>query len=204
MRELLEAGLEKLGLQTSRQLCENYFTYIELLSKWNKAYNLTAIKGEEAMLNRHVLDSLSVHSYIEGERCLDVGTGAGLPGLILALAQPEKKWVLLDSNQKKLRFIQHVKTVLGITNIEIVHARVETYQVEQTFDTVICRAFTSMDNYIALVQHLCKTNACVLAMKGAKVDEEHDSIKSLCKSSETIILDVPGSDGQRALIKARF
>ena len=204
MRELLETGLLRLGLQPTTVLCENYLTYIELLTKWNKVYNLTAIKGAEAMLNRHVLDSLSVHSYIQGEQCLDVGTGAGLPGMILALAQPEKKWTLLDSNQKKLRFIQHVKTALCIKNIEIVYARVEDFKPQLGFDTVICRAFSSMENYLSLVKHLCNVDCVVLAMKAAKAEEECLSIKMLSKTSEIILLDVPGADGQRALIRVKL
>lgn len=203
MQDIIQTGLTRLGLPSDDALCQNYQTYIELLTKWNKTYNLTAIKGEEAMLNRHVFDSLSVYAYIEGGHCLDVGTGAGLPGLILAMAQPDKEWVLLDSNQKKLRFIQHVKTTLAIKNVEIVHARAEAYRPDKGFDTVICRAFTSMPDYIAMVKHVCHVDSCILAMKGAKAEEEQASIKNLCQTSEVIVLDVPGAEGLRTLIKVK-
>ncbi len=200
LEALLEDGCQRLGIDAGNTT-PAYLQYIKLLTKWNNTYNLTAIKEPEEMLYRHVLDSLSVHSFIEGERCIDIGTGAGLPGLILALAQPEKKWTLLDSNQKKLRFIQHVKTTLNINNIEIVHTRVEDFKPQQGFDTVVCRAFSSMENYLSSVKHLCELDCAVLAMKAAKAEEECLSIKNLCKYSEIILLDVPGADGQRALIK---
>ena len=176
MQDLLKTGLEGLGLDPEQQPCSQYLAYIELLYKWNKTYNLTAIKQPEAMLNRHVLDSLSVHSFIKGERCLDVGTGAGLPGMILALSQPKTVWTLLDSNQKKVRFLRHVKAKLNVNNVEIVQVRVETYKPAKKFDTVISRAFAPLARLLEQTQHLITKENQLLAMKGKQVSDEIDQL----------------------------
>ncbi len=172
MEEILKTGLLRLGLEPVELPCSVYLHYVELLYKWNRTYNLTAIEEPEEMLRRHVLDSLTVLSYIKGTRCLDVGTGPGLPGFILALAQPEKHWVLLDSNQKKIRFLRHVKAELQIQNIEIVQSRVEDYINKQPFDTVICRAFAPLSRILKLTSHLITKDNQLLAMKGRQADEE--------------------------------
>ncbi len=166
------AGLQSLGLQHDQQPCSHYIRYVELLHKWNQTYNLTALKQPEQMLSRHVLDSLSVLPFIEGKRCLDIGTGAGLPGLILALALPESEWTLLDSNQKKIRFLQHVKAELQIDNVEVVHSRVEDFIPDKEFDTVICRAFAPLNRMLKFSQHLITNNNQLLAMKGKTIDIE--------------------------------
>lgn len=166
------AGLQSLGLQPDQQPCNDYIRYVELLHKWNQAYNLTALKQPEQMLSRHVLDSLSVLPFIEGKRCLDIGTGAGLPGLILALALVETEWTLLDSNQKKIRFLQHVKAELQLDNVEVVHSRVEDFVPKNHFDTVICRAFAPLNRMLKFSQHLITNNNQLLAMKGKTIDSE--------------------------------
>tara|TARA_R110000782_G_scaffold16289_6_gene46861 strand:- start:2939 stop:3559 length:621 start_codon:yes stop_codon:yes gene_type:complete len=176
MLEVLQAGLERLDIQAEKALCRDYLRYIELLAKWNVAYNLTAVKEPEAMLNRHLLDSLSVHSFVKGEHCLDIGTGAGLPGMILALAQPEKHWTLLDSNQKKIRFLRHVIAELTVDNVELVHARIETFKPVKEFDTIICRAFAPLPRMLEQTQHLLTTANQLLAMKGKQVETEVDEL----------------------------
>lgn len=176
MLDKLKAGLESLSLDPEQQPCDQYLTYITLLHKWNQSYNLTAIKQPEEMLARHVLDSLSVLPFITGRDCLDIGTGSGLPGLILALALPETRWVLLDSNQKKTRFLRHVKAELDITNIEIIQSRVEAFKAEINFDTIICRAFAPLNRLLELTQHLITEDNQLLAMKGKQASEEIEEL----------------------------
>lgn len=176
MLDKLKAGLVRLGLDPEQQPCSQYLTYIALLHKWNQSYNLTAVKQPEQMLTRHVLDSLSVLSFIKGQHCLDIGTGPGLPGMILALALPNTSWTLLDSNQKKVRFLRHVKVELGISNVEIVQSRAESYKAEKNFDTIICRAFAPLNRLLELSQHLITKDNQLLAMKGKQVSDEIDEL----------------------------
>ena len=168
----MKAGLLSFGLNPEHHPCPAYLAYIALLSKWNRAYNLTAVKDPEQMLYRHILDSLSVLSFVRGNQCLDVGTGPGLPGMILALAQPDTHWTLLDSNQKKVRFLRHVKAELDIKNIDIVQSRVEDYKPDKDFNTIICRAFAPLKRMLDLTGHLISQPNQLLAMKGKNVAEE--------------------------------
>jgi len=203
MQDLLKTGLEGLGLDPEQQPCSQFIAYIGLLHKWNQTYNLTAIKQPEQMLSRHVLDSLSVIPFIEGRRCLDVGTGAGLPGMILALAKPDTHWVLLDSNQKKVRFLRHVKAELKVDNIEIIQSRAEEFNPETDFDTVICRAFAPLDRMLKQTQHLITCNNQLLAMKGKQISDEIDKLgehKFLIKVSN---IQLSGDDTSATLVQIR-
>ncbi len=176
MQDLLLTRMEHLGLDPTAQPGSQYLQYIALLHKWNQAYNLTAVKKPEDMLRRHVLDSLSVLAFIKGRQCLDIGTGAGLPGLILALAQTRRQWTLLDSNQKKIRFLTHIKGVLNVDNVEIVQARVEDYQPKQEFDTLICRAVAPLQRLLEQTAHLITPTNQLLAMKGRQVGDEINAL----------------------------
>jgi 16S rRNA (guanine527-N7)-methyltransferase len=176
MLDKLKTGLQGLGLEPDQHPCEQYLDYIALLDKWNKTYNLTAVKYPEQMLSRHVLDSLTVISFIKGQRCLDIGTGPGLPGLILALALPETNWVLLDSNQKKVRFLRHAISELGISNVTATQARAESYQPESDFDTLVCRAFAPLNRMLEWSQHLISEHNQLLAMKGKQVEDEIEEL----------------------------
>ena len=200
MRDLLEIGLERLGLEASPSLCSSYLRYIELLVKWNKTYNLTAIKDPEDMLYRHILDSLSIHSFVKGKNCLDVGSGPGLPGMILALAQPEKHWTLLDSNLKKTRFLRHVKTSLNLENVDIVQSRVETHQDEQGFSTIVCRAFSSLRDFYDGSMHLLDKAGVLLAMKAHVDESELEEVRPVLKNIEISALDIPDTESTRCVV----
>jgi 16S rRNA (guanine527-N7)-methyltransferase len=192
MQDLLEDELNNLGLIPEQCPCDEYLIYIQLLEEWNQTYNLTAIKEPKQIITRHIINSLSVLPYIKGMHCLDVGTGAGLPGIVLALAQPDKKWVLLDNSQKKVRFLRHVKHQLRIDNIEIIRSRIEGYAPTISFDTVICRAFAPLKRLLQQTGHLVTSSNQLLAMKGEAVDDE---IQVLTEHNFQIkIFDLPSSD----------
>jgi 16S rRNA (guanine527-N7)-methyltransferase len=196
LKQLKEALTElKLDLPTHMQ--QRLVDYLELLSKWNKTYNLTAIRDPEEMLIKHVLDSLVVAPYITGKRLIDVGSGAGLPGLILALINPDQQWTLLDSNGKKTRFLLQAKVTLGLDNVEVVHSRVELFQPEQLFDGVIARAWASIHDMLAATMHLYGKKATLWAMKGLYPKEELELIDMPNKVHELV---VPELNEQRHLV----
>ena len=198
--ERLRTGLLQLGIEPAPELCQKYMDYVALLAKWNKAYNLTAIHDPLAMLERHVLDSLTVLPFIKGPRCLDVGTGAGLPGLVLALAAPETEWTLLDSNQKKLRFLRHVQARLGLANIRPLRARVEAHQDAEGFATIICRAFGPLRGFYDASRHLLQKNGRLLAMKAAPGEAELAAVRARVARLEIRPLPVPGRAARRCVV----
>ncbi|MFI4962337.1 MAG: 16S rRNA (guanine(527)-N(7))-methyltransferase RsmG [Legionellales bacterium] len=173
LRQLLERGLEQFKLTN---LCDPLLEYLLLLYKWNGAYNLTALRDMESMVSKHLLDSLAILPWIKGSRILDAGTGAGLPGIPLALAKPDMQFVLLDSNGKKIRFLNEVKRQLHLKNLEIVQFRVENYHPAQGFDTVLSRAFSSLEQMIHWTGHLVAQDGIWLAMKGRYPETELHSI----------------------------
>jgi len=162
----LKQGLEKMGLDISTETQSRLMAYVQLMQKWNKAYNLTAVRDQEQIVIRHILDSLSIASYISASPVLDVGTGAGLPGIPLALIMKEKKIVLLDSNGKKTRFLTQAKIELGIDNIEIIHSRVEDFTPSEPIAIITCRAFAALNTILERTQHLVTSTTRILAMKG--------------------------------------
>lgn len=172
-------------------------SFLELLQKWNQAYNLTAIRDPKDMVTKHILDSLVVAPYIKGPRIIDVGTGAGLPGIPLAIALPHFQFTLLDSNGKKIRFLTQVLAELGLKNIEIVQERVEDYQSTEGFQTIISRAFASLDDFIDKTKHLLATDGQILAMKGKVLDEE---LKNVTGHVKVCQLEIPGLKEQRNLV----
>ena len=162
----LQQGLKELGLNIPADRQQKLLDYLQLMLKWNKAYNLTAIREMDSMVIRHLLDSLSIMPYISKSPILDVGTGAGLPGIPLALCLPDYQFVLLDSNGKKTRFLTQAKIELGIENIEVIHSRIEEYQPSYGFEIITCRAFAALNTILDRTQHLVTSGTRVMAMKG--------------------------------------
>lgn len=202
LRAKLDAGLEKLGLDLPETVREGLIAYVELLAKWNKAYNLTAVRDPLEMVTRHLLDSLAVVPHFHARRAIDVGTGGGLPGIPLALVFPEREFVLLDSNSKKTRFLVQIKAELGLENVTVVHARVEEYHPNQIFDTVITRAFASVADILTSSRHLLKPGGEFLAMKGLVPAEELASLPAGFHLEGVIPLSVPGLEQeQRHLLR---
>lgn len=180
---------------------EAFEAYLILLKTWAKVYNLTTIVDPEEMVIKHILDSLSVAPYLQGQRFIDVGTGAGLPGMVLAIAHPEHSWILLDAVQKKTHFLQAVKAKLKLNNIEIVHARVESYRCDPLCDGVVTRAFSDLSSMLTNTQHLCQSTGMFYAMKGRHPEEELVNIpKNYCIKA-VIPLVVPGLNAERQLIE---
>ena len=160
------ADAAALGVALAGPDAQRLFTLLAELARWNRSFNLTAIEEPERMVTHHLLDSLAVHSDLAGTRIADVGTGAGFPGLPLALVNPQRHFTLIDSSAKKIRFVTHAVHALGLANVAAVHARVEALRPEVTFDTVVARAFAPLPELLPLVAPLCGTGTVVLAMKG--------------------------------------
>ena len=195
-------GLKALDIQVA--LAEPLTDYVTLLYKWNKPYNLTAVRRPEDMVIKHVLDSVTLVPYLSScKRLCDVGTGAGLPGIPLALCFPDKEFVLLDSNGKKTRFLYQVRQQLRLDNVSIVEGRAETYQPDQGFDVVMSRAFADLNRMCHLTAHLLDTEGVWLAMKSQTVDTEIADLHTSVEISEQIDLVVPGLDELRQLVVLR-
>jgi 16S rRNA (guanine527-N7)-methyltransferase len=189
-----------IGIEISEFQVEQLIKYIELLIKWNKAYNLTAIRDPREMLNRHLIDSLSIAPFIKGENILDVGTGPGLPGIPMAILYPDIQFLLLDSNGKKTRFLTQCKITLGLQNIQVFNGRVEEADIDIKFDQIVSRAFTSLGNMVNLCAHLLAEKGQFMAMKGLASETEAKEIPTSYLIKESIPLTVPGCEEQRHLI----
>lgn len=197
----LEAYLAEINLSATAEQKKQLIDFVGMLNKWNKAYNLTSVRDPEAMLVRHIMDSLVVSKHLQGERFIDVGTGPGLPGIPLAIMNPNKTFVLLDSLGKRIRFQKQVAFELGIRNISSVESRVEAYQAEQQFDGVLSRAFASIQDMLSWCHHLPAEHGLFYALKGQLNDEELQQMPSGFVIKEIIELKVPKLDEQRHLLK---
>ena len=200
-QELIQ-GAQQLNVALSKQQQEQLLQYLGLLIKWNKAYNLTAVRNPDEMVSRHLLDSLSVVEYVQlyGDNWLDVGSGGGMPGVPLAIMFPERKFTLLDSNGKKTRFLTQVKLELKLDNLEVIHSRVEAYTPEQAFSGIISRAFSSLEDFTNWTRHLGDLHTNWLAMKGVHPDDELQALPEDFRLDSCQILKVPGCQGQRHLL----
>lgn len=198
---MLRKGIEQLGLEVSQEQLLYFKTHLELLLKWNKTYNLSAIRQMDQMITHHTLDSLAVAPYLkEKETILDVGSGAGFPGLVLAIYYPNKKITLVDTVQKKTSFLTAVKNELQLNNVTVFHERVEKMDQKVLYDAIISRAFASIKDFMALSQHLLAEKGTFYAMKAAQFEEELEDIKSSTKSYTVVPLKIPFLDASRTLI----
>lgn len=201
-RKLLISGLTALELSLSDYQIEQLLSFVRLIEKWNKAYNLTAIRNQEEMVNLHLLDSLAIVPFISGQRVIDIGTGAGLPGIPLAICLPDREFTLLDSNAKKTRFVQQAALELKLNNVTVCHHRAENYRPEKLFDTVLTRAFASLADIVKLTAHLLAKDGALMAMKGLNPDEELAQLPAAVSAKATIIpVRVPGLDIERCLVR---
>lgn len=200
----LKSAAGKLNVELSEPQIEQLLKYLQLLSKWNRTYNLTAVRDPEEMLWRHLVDALSVVPFIKGPKVLDVGTGPGLPGIPLAIVYSGISFSLLDSNIKKTRFLTQSAIELGLKNVEVLHTRVELQPSDKVYDQILSRAFASLDKMVDLCHPLLSPTGQFLAMKGQQpIDEQEDLARRFqdrFRISEDLNLDVPGCEGQRHLI----
>ena len=192
--------LDEAQLDLNAEQQQQCISYVALLDKWNSAYNLTSVRDPEEMLVKHVLDSLVVAPHLSGDRFIDVGTGPGLPGVLLAIFYPDKHFTLLDSLGKRIRFLNQVKLQLKLDNIQPLQSRVEDHQPEQGYDGVISRAFASMNDMLNWCRHLPAANGRFFAMKGAAVQEEIAALPDFVKVASVQPLVVPQLQAQRHLV----
>lgn len=202
-RDQLAAGVSALAGDAAPGTAGRLADYIALLQKWNRAYNLTAQDEAAGIVTHHVLDSLSVLRWLQGERIADVGTGAGLPGLVLAIADPARTYTLIDSNAKKTGFCAYVVDTLGVHSVEVVHVRSEHYRPQPGFDTVVSRAFADTGTFLRQAGHLCAGGGRMLAMKGKHPAAELERLPAGWCVESVHPLDVPGLDAVRHLVMVK-
>ena len=196
--DLLIDGLQRMALKLSDQMIDQLMTYLNLVEKWNRVYNLTAIRERDQMIRLHFLDSLSILNHVHVKNILDVGSGAGFPGIVLAITKPELKVTVMDSVNKKTTFMQQVKSELALTNLDVVNSRVEDYQPITLFEAVTSRAFSNLKNMMSLTQHTLQKEGMWLAMKSKDVKEELEEFE---KNQYTLIpLEVPFINAERYLV----
>ena len=196
----LAAGIAALGLALPADAEAKLLAYLALLDKWNRVYNLTAVRDTERMVSHHLLDSLAAVPFFQGGRVLDVGSGGGLPGIPLAIARPDLQVTLIDSIAKKTAFLLQAKTELDLDNLSVVTNRVEDYRPETGFDLITSRAFSDLREFVALTRHLLEPAGRWLAMKGLYPHEELALLPVGVKVSADYVLVVPGLDATRHLI----
>lgn len=214
LQQQLLRGAAEMSVTLTEEQTQKLLAYIGEFEKWNKAYNLSAVRDIQQMVARHLLDSLSVVPWFSAQetnkknffplaRIIDVGTGGGLPGIPLAIMFPQKQFTLLDSNGKKTRFLFHVKTLLGLTNVTVENRRVEEFLPTQKFQGVISRAFASLQDMIEGCSNLIEKDGIFLAMKGVYPEDELLAVKEKVDLLETNKLVVAETDGERHLLVLR-
>ncbi|WP_303289889.1 16S rRNA (guanine(527)-N(7))-methyltransferase RsmG [Marinobacter sp. SS5-14b] len=196
----LRDGLTAMNLALTDSQQQQLLAFLALLNKWNKAYNLTAVRDEREMVSRQLLDSLSILPWVTTEHLLDVGAGGGLPGIPLAIVFPDKRFTLLDSNGKKTRFLNQCVLELGLNNVEVIHGRAEDCQLEQPYSQISSRAFTALENLVTWCGQLLTSDGQFLAMKGQYPDDEVAALPAGWQVESSHSLKVPGADGERHLL----
>lgn len=204
LEQQLRQGLAALALELPPDVQQQLLHFIQLLAKWNKAYNLTAIRDPAEMVTKHLLDSLGILPYIKGREIIDIGTGPGLPGIPLALIRLGEHFTLLDSNSKKTRFVTQAVMELGIENVTVVQSRAEAFKPTHPYDVVIARAFAGIKDLLQRVQHLCAPGARVVAMKGQYPEGELEGWPAgfTCESVEKV--NIPGLQAERHVVLIRY
>lgn len=198
---LLDRGLDELGISLSGEAKTKLLAYAALIAKWNRVYNLTAIRSENEIVTLHLLDSLTVLAHVTEDRIADIGSGAGLPGIVLAIARPELDVHTVDTVQKKVTFMRQAAIELGLKNLSAHHVRVEQWQPEQLFPAVISRAFSDISDFVDMTRHLLMPGGRWLAMKGVYPNDELGHLPADAKLAEAISLNLPGTaDTNRHLI----
>ena len=205
-QEILAQGIAQAGLPVDAQTQQQLLAYLALMQKWNKVHNLTAVREADEMVTLHLLDSLVILPFIDGNTLLDVGSGAGLPGIPLAICNPNLKVTVIDSNNKKVSFMRQAKAELGINNLEVLGGRVEEIAANRKFDIVISRAFSDLDLFISLTHQLCDDQGKWLAMKGVYPEAELAELKKKTGITPSKVeeLKVPGLAAQRHLVFLPF
>ena len=197
----LRAGLASFDLPVDPdRLAGRLALYLAELHKWNRAYNLTAVRDPLEMLPKHIFDSLTALPFAVGENIADAGTGAGLPGIPLALCYPQKRFTLLDSNGKKTRFVERVARQLQLTNVDVMQTRAEAYQPDALFDTVLCRAFTSLASFVERCAGMLAADGRLVAMKGRYPEDEVAELPSGWQVEHSEPVSVHGLDGERHIV----
>lgn len=199
-RQLLIGGCQQLGLQLNEAQLNKIQAYLENLLKWNKAYNLTAIRDPREMVIKHLLDSLSIYPHIQGKSVLDVGTGPGLPGIPVSICDTNKHWTLIDSNGKKTRFLLQMKADLALHNLDVVKGRIENLAAQDTYDVITSRAFSALQDFVGVCLPLLKSDGELVAMKGTIPHEEIEQLNHQQLDIEIKPLAVPFLEEERHLI----
>lgn len=200
MQTRLNNLLNEAKISLAEEQKQQLIAYVNMLDKWNKAYNLTSVRNPAEMVVRHIMDSIVVAPYLHGQRFIDVGTGPGLPGIPLAIVMPEAHFTLLDSLGKRVRFLRQVQHELKLTNVEPVQSRVEAFSAEPGFDGVISRAFASLEDMLSWCHHLPTPEGHFYALKGMRADEEIAALPAGFKVIDAVRLNVPELDGERYLV----
>lgn len=199
-QDQLSTGLAAMGLNLGDDQQKQLLAFLGLLNKWNRAYNLTAVRDEGQMVSRQLLDSLSILPWVTTEHLLDVGSGGGLPGIPLAIVLPDRQFTLLDSNGKKTRFLNQCVLELDLDNVEVIHGRAEDCRPDQPFNQISSRAFTALENLVHWCSDLLANDGEFLAMKGQFPDDEVTALPAGWQVESSHSLDVPGADGERHLL----
>jgi 16S rRNA (guanine527-N7)-methyltransferase len=201
IRDRISGGAKQLSCSLNNHQLDTLTTFLSLLQRWNRVYNLTAVRDLVDMVPRHVLDSMAVARHLRPHRVLDVGSGAGLPGVPLAVVCPDLEFILLDSNAKRTRFLTQVKAELALDNVEVVSARVERYNRGVKYDTVISRAFAAPAAFVQLAGHLTATDGILLSMQGREDGLTDKTLPAGYRLDQMFRIAVPGSTAQRHLLQ---